>query len=93
MSEEELEPTGGEGEEYELMLRLEQLESLQEELDEVGCSSLNEVEKALVKPNISGDQRELLQDIRDQLLELQVNDLGEIRQEIDRLNQELDELE
>ena len=95
MSEEKLEPT--DSEEYELMLTLEQLESLEEELEEVGFGTLAEIETVLALSPSNGaapDERtELLRDIREQMLLLNVSNRKELKDHIRKLNEQLDELE
>jgi hypothetical protein len=78
--------------EYDLMLELEDLESLKEDLQEAGYTTIKEVEIALL--NISDpERRELLSEIKDTMLELEVEDLVQIQDLIDALNQELDQQE
>jgi len=93
VDEEEQEEAGLEtSEEYELMRTMEQLESLEEELQEVGFGTLGEVEATLSSAaSDSTTQNEKLIDIRDQMIELNVTNLREIRDHISRLNEELDE--
>jgi hypothetical protein len=95
MQEKDLEPHNSE--EYALMLTLEQLESLEEELEEVGFSTLGEIEAALALTAPTGtpildQRRELLQDIRHQMHELHVSNFEEIREHITKLNEQLDQL-
>lgn len=96
MSEEETGPTNSE--EYQMMLTLEQLESLEEELEEVGFGTLGEIEAVLALTPPSGtdssdERRNLLLEIRDQMLELNVDNLREIHDHIRKLHQQLDEME
>jgi len=86
--------SANESEEYELMLTLEQLESLEEELEEVHFTSLTEVEAALAltTPTSHDERRQVLLEIRDQMLELDVTNLAAIREQIAELNEELDDL-
>ncbi len=46
-------------EEYQLMMELEQLESLKEEMDELGVSSLAEVEARMRELNLRLDEIQL----------------------------------
>jgi hypothetical protein len=79
-----------ENEEYNLMLELENLESLKEELQEVGYSTIKEVEIALL--NITDlERRAILSEIRDEMLELEVEDIVQIEDLIDSIHQQLDE--
>jgi hypothetical protein len=94
MSEEENIPEGDET--YDLMLRLEQLESLREDMDEAGFDSLAQVESALAltvpgTDAATDDKRALLTSIRDDLLELGLVGLDEVETEIEELNSQLDE--
>lgn len=86
--------SANEGEEYELMLTLEQLESLEEELEEVGFSNLSEVEAALDQSTSADhdERRQLLQEIHDLMLELDVTNLAAIREQIQEINHQLDGL-
>lgn len=93
MSEEEKIP---EGETYDLMLRLEQLESLREDMEEAGFDSLAQVESALALTVPGSDpdtdeKRQLLSSIRADLIELGLVRLDEVEGEIDELNGQLDE--
>ena len=100
MSDEELEPTNeaASGEEYDLMLRLDRLESLREDLVENNLRSLNEVEAALALLAPSPDpanqeRRDLLADLRTEMLDLDLPSLETLEDEIDRLNDRLDNLD
>jgi hypothetical protein len=95
MQGKDLEPHNSE--EYALMLTLEQLESLEEELQEVGFGTLSEIETALALTSHTStpkleQRRELLQDIRNQMHELQVTNFEEIKEHITKLNEQLDEI-
>lgn len=93
MDEEEDIPEGHET--YDLMLRLEQLESLREDLQESGFNSLAKVEAALAL-TVPGNNPETeekragLASIRADLLELGLADLAGVEAEIDRINSQLD---
>lgn len=94
MSEEENIPQGDDT--YDLMLRLEQLESLREDLEEAGYNSLAQVEAALAltvpgTDATTDEKRALLTAIRDDLLELGLVGLDEVEDEIEELNGQLDE--
>lgn len=80
------------GQEYDLMLTLEDLESLEEELEEVGFSTLGEVETAIgiTSPDEKNERRAVLLEIRDRMLDLDVTNLREIRAFITQLNEQLD---
>lgn len=85
--------------EYELMLEIERLESLREDMDETGFSSLTEIQAALQLTK-GGSQtpellakRELLEEVQDELLDLGLNTYVEVNDEIDLLHSELDKLE
>lgn len=92
--EEEYSPEGNET--YNLMLRLERLESLREDLEEAGLSTLGEVEAALAliipsnNPALQ-EKHTQLSEIRAELLELELTGLDSLEAEIDRLNEQLDE--
>src|SRR3712207_1984919 len=93
MDEEENIPEGNET--YDLMLRLEQLESLREDMQEGGFDSLAKIEAALAltvpgKNPEAEEKRELLSSLRSDLLEVGLSDLAGVEAEIDRLNTELD---
>ncbi|MDB5080927.1 MAG: hypothetical protein JWP00_2851 [Chloroflexi bacterium] len=81
---------------YDMMLRLEQLESLREDLEESGFNSLSKVEAALAltvpgaNPETE-EKRTWLTSIRADLLELGLADQAEVEAEIDRINSQLDE--
>ncbi|MBN9388396.1 MAG: hypothetical protein J0I20_10120 [Chloroflexi bacterium] len=94
MSEEEHIPEGNDT--YDLMLRLEQLESLREDMEETGFDSLAQVESALAltvpgTDAATDEKRTLLVSIRDDLLELGLVGLDEVETEIEELNSQLDE--
>lgn len=94
MSEEENIPEADET--YDLMLRLEQLESLREDMGEAGYNSLAQVESALAltvpgTDAVTDEKRALLTSIRDDLLELGLVGLDEVGTEIEELNSQLDE--
>ena len=94
MSEEDKIPQGDDT--YDLMLRLEQLESLREDMQEAGFDSLAQVESALAltvpgsDPD-TGEKRELLTAIRSDLIELGLVGLDEVEAEIAELNSQLDD--
>ena len=93
MSEEENIPDGDDT--YGLMLRLEQLESLREDMQEAGFDSLSQVEAALAltvpgTDPATDEKRELLIAIRGDLLELGLVGLDEVEAEIVELNDHLD---
>ncbi|MEI7556475.1 hypothetical protein [Candidatus Chlorohelix sp.] len=91
----------GEGEaseEYTLLLALDRLESLREDLDEVGFSTLREVEAVL---SLSGrgqngessdlkNRLSLLEEIRDEMQDLGVDTYQEINDQINLLHSQLD---
>jgi hypothetical protein len=79
-----------ENEEYSQLLLLERLESLREELEEVGLGTLPEVENKLLTNNLPADLRAMLQEIREEMLELEVGSLEEIESEIDEMHTDLD---
>jgi hypothetical protein len=92
--EEDYTPEGNET--YDLMLRLERLESLREDLEEARLNTLSEVEAALalIAPNNNPALQEKhtqLSEIRTELLELELTGLDSLEAEIDRLNEQLDE--
>ena len=94
MSDEENSPRGDET--YDLMLRLEQLESLREDMEEAGFDSLSQVESALAltvpgTDEATDEKRALLLSIRDDLIELDLVGLDEVEAEIEGLNSRLDE--
>jgi hypothetical protein len=80
---------------YDLMLRLEQLESLREDLQESGFSTLAKIEAALAL-TVPGNNPEAeekragLTAMRADLLELGLADLAGVEAEIDRINNLLD---
>ena len=91
----------GEGEaseEYALLLALDRLESLREDLDEVGFSTLQEVEAVLSlsgrgQNGVSSDLKNrlsLLEEIRDEMLDLGVATYQEINDQITLLHTQLD---
>jgi hypothetical protein len=94
MNEEENTPEGDET--YDLMLRLEQLESLREDLQESGFDSLAKIEAALAltvpgnNPETE-EKRDALNSIRSDLLELGLSNLSGVEAEIERINGQLDE--
>lgn len=85
--------------EYELMLEIERLESLREDMDETGFSSLNEIEVALQLTKGGSEtaelaaRRELLEEVQDELIDLGLNTYAEINDQIKLLHTELDKLE
>ncbi|MEI6045247.1 MAG: hypothetical protein WCS37_12925 [Chloroflexota bacterium] len=95
MSEKDVAPH--ESDEYAMMLTLEQLETLLEELEEVGFGTLGEIEAALALTAPTGtpsldQRRETLQEMRDQMRELHVANAQEIQEQINKLNEQLDAL-
>jgi hypothetical protein len=78
--------------EYDTLVELEDLESLKEELEEVGLSTIKEVEIALTNIN-DPERRDMLSQIRDAMLELEVEDVAEINDLIVSIHQQLDEKE
>jgi hypothetical protein len=93
MSEEENIPEGDDT--YDLMMRLEQLESLREDMQEAGFDSLAQVESALALTVPGADpatdeKRELLVSIRGDLLEIGLVGLDQVEAEIEQLNNRLD---
>jgi hypothetical protein len=80
---------------YDLMLRLEQLESLREDLQESGFNSLAKIEAALAL-TVPGNNAEAeekraeLTAMRADLLELGLADLAGVEADIDRINNLLD---
>ncbi len=80
---------------YSLMMRLEQLESLREDLQDSGFASLAKVEAALAlsvpgnSPEIE-EKRTWLTSIRVDFLELGLADLAGVETEIDQINGQLD---
>ncbi len=78
--------------EYNLMLQLEELESLEEELEEVGFGTLSEVQAALAgyKGNPHDDQYQVLEEVRDMMTDLNLDSLREIRDQIRQLHEQLD---
>ena len=93
MSEKDVAPH--ESDEYAMMLTLEQLETLLEELEEVGFGTLGEIEAALALTAQTGtpsldQRRETLQEMRDQMRELHVANAQEIQEQINKLNEQLD---
>jgi len=88
--------------EYALMLEIERLESLREEMDEAGFSTFEQVEAALTLTqgeaaadgaNDLVSSRALLQEIREELLELGLTTYAEVNDQISTLHRQLDELE
>lgn len=80
---------------YALMLRLEQLESLREDLEESGFDSLAKLEGvlALTVPGNNPqaeEKRAGLTAMRADLLELGLSDLAGVEAEIERINNLLD---
>jgi|GEM_PF-1756115 len=105
MSDEEIENVDeGSAEEYSLLLVLERLETLREELDEVGFSTLKEIEATLSitttgssngtskSPDLS-EKRAQLEEIRDEMLDLEVDTYQEINDQIRAIHTQLDETE
>lgn len=91
--ENEEETVAGRGEEYEMMMELERLESLREDLQESSFLTLAEVEAALALTKPGADERRtLLEEIRTEFMHLGVTDLTGVETRIDELNAELDEL-
>lgn len=93
MSDEENIPEGDDI--YDLLVRLEQLESLREDMEETGFDSLAQVESALAltvpgTDPATDEKRELLTAIRRDLLELGFVGLDEVEAEIEQLNSQLD---
>jgi hypothetical protein len=93
MSEEENIPEGDDT--YDLMMRLEQLESLREDMQEAGFDSLAQVESALAltvpgTDPATDEKRELLVSIRGDLLEIGLVGLDQVEAEIEQLNDLLD---
>lgn len=95
-------PPESANQEYELMLTIERLESVREEMDEVGFSTLNEVEAALKLTDGSSqgngtsqlaEKRALLLEIRDELLDLGLATYAEVDDQIATLHRQLDHLE
>ncbi len=87
--------------EYSLMMLLERLETLREDLDEAGFSSLQEIEAALaitasgsngssaIDPELEA-RRNHLMEIRDELLDLDIDSYSEINDQIRTINTQLD---
>jgi DNA-binding transcriptional MerR regulator len=105
MADEEIENIDeGSSEDYSLMLVLERLETLREELDEVGFSTLQEIEATLSitnpgssngtskSPDLS-EKRAQLEEIRDEMLDLEVDTYQEINDQIRAIHAQLDEKE
>ncbi len=93
MSEEEnLIPESGD---YDLMLQLDRLESLREDLLDNKLDNLTGLEAALALLVPTGpeteERRNDLQEIRTEMLALNLDTLDEIETQIDRLNQQLDD--
>ncbi len=83
---------------YDLMTELERLESLREDLAEVGLPSLTQVEGALALLTPGPDpamaeRHAALLEIRQELRSLGLTDLASLEARIDQLNNELDELD
>ncbi len=105
MAEDEIENIDeGSAEDYSLMLVLERLETLREELDEVGFSTLQEIEATLsiTNPGSSNgtsnstdltEKRAQLEEIRDEMLDLDVDTYQEINDQIRAIHTQLDEKE
>lgn len=88
--EEELAPSDDKS--YDLMLQLERLESLREEMQEQGFVTRGQVEAALIT-NPAAAIRETLEEILDDLRDFDLPDVAALEREIDRLNEELDNLD
>jgi hypothetical protein len=91
---------GAEDREYALMLKIERLESLREELAEAGFGTFEEVQAALTVTNsqtgtnaLLDEKRSLLEEIRAEMLDLDLTSYAAIDEQIHTLHQELDELE
>ncbi len=88
------------GDEYEVMLVLERLESLREELEECGFGTIGEIETALAMTTSGSNgssasanlasKRSQLEEIREEMLDLDVDSLKEINDQIRLLHQQLD---
>ncbi len=96
MSEEENIPDNDDS--YRLMLDLERLESLREDLEELGLSSLAEIEAALalITPQKEAElqaKRELLAELRAEFRDLGLSDLKSVEATIATLNEKLDKLD
>lgn len=93
MSEEENLPDDVET--YDLMLRLDRLESLREDLEETGLNTLAAVESALAltTPTANPEKRTLLEEMRQEFLDLGLSNLAEVEAQIDELNEQLDTLD
>lgn len=88
------------GEEYSMLLVLDRLESLREDLDEAGFSTLREVEAALAltvptnpaSPDAFLDERRaLLTEIREEMLDLGLDNYQQLNDQIRLMHQQLDE--
>jgi hypothetical protein len=75
---------------YEMMLELERLESLREDLEELGFDTVDQVEAALANPSAD---RAFLEEIRDEMLDLEISDTAALNAAIDDLNAQLDDEE
>jgi hypothetical protein len=73
-------------EEYNQMMLLEEMESLRETLDEMGCTTRREVELQLASKNDPS-----LSDVLDWMDQVGVNSAGELNQRINALHAHLDE--
>ena len=83
---------------YDKMMHLERLESLREELEENNFETLSGVEAALalIVPDANAEtdqERAMLNEIRTEMLDLEVSDLAGVDAKIDELNEQLDELD
>jgi hypothetical protein len=76
------------GSTYEMMLELERLESLREDLEELGFATIDQVEAALANPSAD---RAFLEEIRGEMLDLEISDTAALDAAIDDLNAQLDE--
>lgn len=77
---------------YDLMMRLERLESLREEMEEEGFATRGQLEAALLS-HTPGAKRELLEEMLEDLQSFDLPDTAALEREIDRLNEELDDLD